>query len=503
MKRLLILIIPLIVFGLLNQSQSGCSSREMTTAKMAFSKKDYDKAFESVNKELQKNPDNEEALDLAINLSFIKRDFIGASSYLKRLESVAKTDEFKKKIPLYEQQIWTNAYNQAIGYFNKYIQLKNNEYADSSIKYFDIGSEIRPRKVEFYSNLASLYENTGDTAKAIEYFTKYIEELKEETKFARQNNIYLKQPYGEVLSKFGSPEKTQSDSMQTGDITRADLFQINSDEVITYARKEQNKDWELVGWRLNLPASWSMAEKIRNMFYMNMASYSALTDYAYRAGQIDRALELIRIILIYEPYNDRANSFMVQLYKETGKLADAIARLEEVIKKNPENKLYWAQMGDLVTSQQKYDEAIVSYQTALDLDSDYDIVLRNLGSTYKNKASIVQGKQIDRLEADPNFQPDPEEYFPFLRKSAEYFEKSLRTPKFKNDFQVLSELANIYMVLSNGDKLNITLTKLEDLENMISDEYKEQYYLTLLKIYGDRKNKTKIDEVTKKLDALR
>ena len=151
-----------------------------------------------------------------------------------------------------------------------------------------------------------------------------------------------------------------------------------------------------------------------------------------------------------------------------------------------------------------YDEAIKAYEKALEIDPAYDFVLRNIGSAYKNKSSIIQHAQQDKETADKTYKPNTAEYFPLLKKSAEYFAKAMETEKFKNDFRILGEMANIYTVMSDELNLKKTLASLITLEpsvESISD--KKSYYLILLSIYGSLKQTDKMNEVQTKYDNLK
>lgn len=180
----------------------------------------------------------------------------------------------------------------------------------------------------------------------------------------------------------------------------------------------------------------------------------------------------------------------------------AIKELEDLIAKNPNNKYYWSQYGDIMMNSGKYDEAIEKYKKALDIDSEFDLVVRNIASAYKNKASVIQKAQADAISKDKTVKADTEKYFPFLRESAKFFEKSRRSSTFRNDFIVLSELANIYTVLQDS-KLQDALTELENLEPSIPQESKERYYLSLLAIYGANKMDAKYDQTQKKIENLK
>ncbi len=192
-------------------------------------------------------------------------------------------------------------------------------------------------------------------------------------------------------------------------------------------------------------------------------------------------MKYVKVLHQLQPEDEKASAFLVELYNVQGKLDEAKKMLSDLIKQNPNNKLFYAQFGDIHLLSKDFDEAIVHYQNAIKLDPDYDIVLRNLASAHKNRASAVQSKQREKAEKDKKFQPNIEEYIPDLRKSAEYFEKCLNYSRFKNDLDIIGELINIYEVLDNHERINKYLAVLEKIS--VKPEDKENYYRILCKVY--------------------
>jgi len=62
---------------------SQCASREMTTAKVAYQNKDYQKAVEFAKLEIQKNPNNYEAKLLLADSYIQLRDIENALLFLR------------------------------------------------------------------------------------------------------------------------------------------------------------------------------------------------------------------------------------------------------------------------------------------------------------------------------------------------------------------------------------------------------------------------------------
>ena len=161
----------------------------------------------------------------------------------------------------------------------------------------------------------------------------------------------------------------------------------------------------------------------------------------------------------------------------------------------------WA---DMLANLEKHDKAIEKYQKALEIDPNYDFALRNIASTYKNKAVEIQNQEKEKAEKDKGYKIDVEKYFPILEKSSEYFEKALETETFKNDYLVLIELANNYIVLGNKSdpRLKKVLNQIEKVEFKVPEEEKLAFYYKWLKIASDMGDTPRINNISRKIELL-
>jgi tetratricopeptide (TPR) repeat protein len=208
----------------------------------------------------------------------------------------------------------------------------------------------------------------------------------------------------------------------------------------------------------------------------------------------------VEAIIKLEPNNADAVNFMVSIYDLMGNSDRAEQYVKDQITKDPENKLFRAQYGDLLLKMKRYDEAIDQYKKALEIDPNYLNIKRNLAVAYKNKAVDIQNAQIEKAKSDPNYEADIEEYFPLLRESMKLFEDVKSSPKFGTDVNVINELINIYEVLDMKDKFKMLLAEYEAIESIIPKEQKEQYYLNLIRIYDRTQESEKLEKTQNKYD---
>lgn len=277
----------------------------------------------------------------------------------------------------------------------------------------------------------------------------------------------------------------------------------NGNEIYLHSIKESSAEsYKVTGWRLNLPEEWRSVEKFQYN-PINIDPYAALAQKYYSNKKYDDAIRNLNYLITLKPSNKEASGLKIQILQETGNTDKAIAELEEATKISPENKRYWLQFGDLLSSMGKYDEAISKYEAALRIDPNYDYALYNIASAYKNKAGSLQKIEQEKLEKDPKYQIKTENYFPDLEKSAEYYTRTSQTEQFTDNHNVLLQLANIYQVIENKEKLDETLKKLDEVEFMVEQNEKRAFYLDLLKLYSTMKNETKTQLIQKKLENLK
>lgn len=159
----LILLIGLAVSGF------QCSSTELTSAKLYIQQKNYDKALESLLKEVEKNPSSDEGY-YYLGVVYGEKE-----NYDKMLESYDKSLEISKK---YAQNIsdskkyyWANLFNRGVAFYQRGINAddpdSNKVYFDKSIYAFKYAIKIQPDSSDTYKNLAFVYMSSGEYDEAI------------------------------------------------------------------------------------------------------------------------------------------------------------------------------------------------------------------------------------------------------------------------------------------------------------------------------------------------
>ncbi|MFA6570152.1 MAG: tetratricopeptide repeat protein [Bacteroidota bacterium] len=501
MKRYLTLILFLALGTLLTQGFQ-CASPEMTTGNLALQNGEYVKAETSYEKELSKNPKNAEAWLKLYEAKMKLNKFEDAIKCVGEGGKYAIEPLLQKKAQILGYQTWVSCYNNAIGFINLYAKNKNKSVADSAIAQLKYAQLIRPENPEFVRLQGRMYEDLGDTVNFELKYKKYIEMYEKEMQFTKERQMFLNMSRNDVIAKIGNPVKSLGMRFPESDSTLTDLYKVSGDNVYLSFTEKPKGSFILDGFKIN-PPDYLMDDEKFQLIPFNIGPIASLAQMYFNKKDYKKSAEYVLLITQIDPNNVDANSFLIQIFDIQGKKEDALKQIGELVKTNPQNKFYLAQYGEIYFKMDSLDQAIIQYEKALVIDKNFSVVQRNVGACYKNKAVNIQKAQQDKKQSDPKYKPNIDEFLPLLNKSAAYFEKAKASMEYKNDFRVMVELANLYSVLDEKTKLNLVIADLERLESDIPIEVKEQYYLGLVKIYGDLKQNEKMRHALEEADKYK
>lgn len=109
--------IVVLIFGYLTLTGFQCGSAEMTTAKLARQQKQYDKAEESILKELAKNDKNEEAWYMLGEIRYETKKYAEMNDAFMR--TLALSQDHAEMIDKYRLSAWGDLFNQGVNAFNE------------------------------------------------------------------------------------------------------------------------------------------------------------------------------------------------------------------------------------------------------------------------------------------------------------------------------------------------------------------------------------------------
>ncbi len=150
---------------------------------------------------------------------------------------------------------------------------------------------------------------------------------------------------------------------------------------------------------------------------------------------------------------------MINIYINTKKTDAAMKYLSLAIKQDPKNASYYFAQGSLLDGMCKQDEAIASYEKAIETNPEFYDAYYNLGALYYNRG-VKQIEVANKVPANENARYEAE-----LAKSDQWFDKSLPYMEKCNqlkpdDSYSLESLKNLYYRLKKLDKYQEILKKL-------------------------------------------
>jgi len=194
-----------------------CASTELTSAKLYIQQKNWDKAIETLNTEVTKNPKSDEGYFL-LGTVYSEQDNID-----KMIESFDKSlaisNKFEKNIEEYKAFQWANNFNRGVSLFQRGNKVTDK---DSSKMYFDMAIDaynkaiaLEPDSGETYRNLAFVYLTTGKTEESIEPLTKLVEIEQAEEGYQYLGEVYYTLGIN-MMNDFNSSKNSQ-DSIKAMD----------------------------------------------------------------------------------------------------------------------------------------------------------------------------------------------------------------------------------------------------------------------------------------------
>lgn len=208
MKRFMSIILLLsIAIGF---SAFQCSSTELTSAKLYIQQNNYDKAKESLQKEIEKNPKSDEGYYL---LGYILGEEGDVKGMLENFDkSAAVSDKFAKNIDESKKYHWADSFNKGVMIFNQASKLGDSDSAEvvfnQAIEKFENAIMCEPDSADTYKNLAYAYMNLGDREAAIEPYQKVVDITNDPDAYAQLGELYLQK--GLTQKEEGNEEESKN-----------------------------------------------------------------------------------------------------------------------------------------------------------------------------------------------------------------------------------------------------------------------------------------------------
>ncbi len=372
MQHSKILIALVLLFGLAFTGFQ-CSSTELTSAKLYIQQKQYDKALESLNREVEKNPKSDEGYYL---LGFVNGE---QENYGKMVDaynkSLAISNKFADDIQKSKVYYWANQFNKGVTLYQKGTKTTDEDSSkvllDKSVAAFKNAIMIEADSTSAYKNLSFVYISKGDYDAAIEPLQKIIDIDK-----SAEGYKYL----GEILYDKGN-------QLKATDSVKAQEYFNKTIKVLEDGRKVYPSDSDILRTLANAYISANKIDVAKDIFKEGIKAEPDNQFYKYNYGVLllqaadyPGAEEQFTKALAIDPTYENA------IYN----LAVTYVRWGTAINKEAEDK------GEMNNSQykEKYQQALPYLEKVVEKKSDEPQMFELLGRVY-----TVLGMQDKATEA--------------------------------------------------------------------------------------------------------
>ena len=357
-----------------------CSSAELTGAKLYIQQKQYEKAKEALQKEVEKNPASDEGWYL---LGYLYGEEGNYSQMMESFDkSLAASKKFEKEILDSKKYYWATSFNKGVSNFNKATKASTKDstdmYYNKSIDEFNNAILLEPDSVVSYSNLVYAYLNMNKIDEAIPVLQKTIDLESSEDMISMLGQVYNEKASKLMDSYHAS--KNAEDSVKAVEIYNKSI------KVLEDGRKKYPDNGDIL---LRLSNAYIGANKLDvamnafkegvvkepdNKYYrynygvllLNSKDFPAAEEQFKKAVEIDPKYTnaIYNLAVTYVRWGAKMREDMEaagesnELYKE--KFNAAIPYLEEYLATNPKEPQIWELLGRVyanIGNQAKSEEA--------------------------------------------------------------------------------------------------------------------------------------------------
>lgn len=204
-----------------------------------------------------------------------------------------------------------------------------------------------------------------------------------------------------------SAEENQSNEMRA----KSDLFKDIAFSVFKFFKniflKLVKSVWHFMLEAKDLKQGQILASKFVRLMpnrpkVMNIGAHSKMkkAERLYGEGRIDESEQAYYEVIVKHPREYNAYEGLIKIYLKQKKYSEIIETLEYLIKHNPGNDQYFAQLGNILMTTRRYREALAAYEKSLQINYLIPARFANAGLCYEalgeyNKATEYFKKALD------------------------------------------------------------------------------------------------------------
>ncbi|MFA6457046.1 MAG: tetratricopeptide repeat protein [Bacteroidota bacterium] len=405
-----------------------CSSSELTTAKMAITSKDYPKAEGQLQKELSKNPKNEEAWFLLGKVRYETKNYAGMKDAMDKANEVGT--KFKSDTRPYILQGWINSINEGVKVSNAAVDTADFVKA---MELFKTAYYLVPDSLLSAVNLGTAYFKLGDYDNGEKYFREALNKHKFVEAARTLGRKYFDVAF-DLKDKFIAQNK---ETMSTWNALQQFYEGMKSDNVLIdikaptsktkpsdakggkgkSSKKSDAEEWNYPQYNLVLTIENELVTKITySKPYMPAIDSTLARESQKNYG---KAIDVLKEGYEINPTDPVITDLMINSFINSGRLKEAMVFIGERLKLDPENKMDHYFVGKFALIDKNFEEAEKSFQTALRIDPQFVDALLDLGNVYLEWGNfeLEQAKKANKdLTVEKQYIERYKQAIPYLEK---------------------------------------------------------------------------------------
>ncbi|HTX17830.1 MAG TPA: tetratricopeptide repeat protein [Bacteroidota bacterium] len=352
-----------------------CASSEMTSAKLYLQRKDYPNAAKQLEKEVAKNPKNDEAYYLLGQVRLELKDYEGMKDAFDKAMAVAPTHQ--KDIQSIELSTWGKLFNQAVDAINKAADTAS--YLDDAISYFKTAVLMEPDSLLTQRNLGLAYYRKGDMVNAESQLSIALNKGKDLLAAKLLGRMYLDSA-NVLKAKFLDMNRAAFDDARSltqiqEKMKAADVRYLLGDSMISVSKPAKPKKgdtketWRIEHYHLTLSVEGGDVTKMK---FDNDKPYAPFVDSTYyfqAVAECVKAVDVLKKAQAVYPEDAEVSETLMNAYIGAAKDEEARSLLSERVKKYPESKFDHYNLGVFLMKDSSFADAIDQFKTSLALDS--------------------------------------------------------------------------------------------------------------------------------------
>jgi tetratricopeptide (TPR) repeat protein len=443
----------------------GCGSADFTGAKVEEQNKKYVEAAKLYEKEVQKNPSNDEAW---FRLGRIRgeelNDYEGMAAAFREAEKLSS--KYANEIYVCRYKAWARHLNDGVD-FVKHASADSLLYYDKAIEEYKKSVVIWPDTSLTYFFLAQAFQGKGDFENAI---------LNQKKVWELDHDIDAYKRVGRYLIQQGLDKKEQFKSANTDGLRiQNNLKEIDKgsyesdvkrllgapDNKIRDKKNSKREDWMYKQYALTLTMEGEKVvnKKITRKIDLKIDS----TKYQDAVGYFNKAVDVFEEIKKVKPKDNENLNLLLQAYYEADRILEATNAFKLAVDNDPGSKMNHYILGLLYRMVNNYDGAIGEFNEAVKIDPNFSDAIYDIGATYYNWGVKIKKEEQEKGDESKSYKKKFEAALPWMAKVVETKMKNAQEAASKEgkdwhsqlqpeDARVWDSIGTIYAILGQSEQ---------------------------------------------------